>query len=164
MSDRCQHCGKPLDQAKTGRPRKFCSEACRAKARRKSGRLAALAKRVTGRPETPRPETPRPGTPRPTEARERELARSKGSPARAAALGRAMAKVARCEQELAAAKAARAALERPPWERDPLDQPHEYRTFTTVEEMRAGGAALSPPLDTAAVAEAWRQQAEREQG
>jgi hypothetical protein len=151
----CETCDKPLEQAKTGRPRKFCNEACRAKAKRRKLGLAELARRVTGRPETPSPDTPRPEEPRP---REQLLARLKGSPARAAALGRAMAKVKRAEEELAAAKAVRAGLQAEP---DPFDQ-HQFRTYRSIEELHQGGPALSSGIDSFEAAQAIRRELEGE--
>jgi hypothetical protein len=34
----CQHCGEPLEQAKTGRPRLYCSRRCKRAARRRRQR------------------------------------------------------------------------------------------------------------------------------
>jgi hypothetical protein len=157
MSSTCNHCGKPLEQAATGRPRKFCNEACRAKARRP--RLGARAGLVSGRPETPRA-APVPAA-QTEPPRERPLARTQGSPGRAMALGRAEAKVARCEQALAEARAARAALV-PEFGHER----HQFATYGSVEEMRAahGGAVFNPGIDVGKAADAIRRQHEGEQG
>jgi hypothetical protein len=155
---RCLTCNQPLEQAKTGRPRRYCSRRCKRKAARQRrasfGPLRPLQRVAVSAESAPPAQQTEP-------PRERELARSHGSPQRAAALGRAAAKVARCEEELAAARAARAAL-RP--ELDP--EPHRYATYGGIEEMRAahGGAVFNPGIDTNETAQAYRQQAEGEQG
>jgi hypothetical protein len=65
--------------------------------------------------------------------------------------------VARCEQALAEARAARAAL-RPELD---LEDRHEYATFTGEEWLSRKRGAVAPPRDTGAVAEHYRQQAEQ---
>jgi len=144
MSD-CLHCGEPLVYKGSGRRPKFCSEACKSKAKRRRRGLGVLFQGAPKRPETPRAEPP---------AREVKIPRGNFD---AAALGRAMAKVKLAEQELAEARAARAALDAEP---DPLDR-HEFRTFGSVEEMHRGGASTSPGIDTEAVAEAIRERFEQ---
>jgi hypothetical protein len=157
---RCLTCNQPLEQAKTGRPRKYCSRRCKRKAARERVASFGPLRRVSAPPEQPQPvpaaalpEQKRPST----EVLQAQATRAE----RAAALGRAAAKVARCEEELAAARAARAAL-RP--ELDP--EPHRYATYGGIEEMRAahGGAVFNPGIDTNETAQAYRQQAEGEQG
>jgi hypothetical protein len=79
---------------------------------------------------------------------------------RAAALRRALAEVKRCERELAEARAARAALDADP---EP-PEPHEYRTYEGTAWLAAKRGAFSPPLDTEAVARAYRERAEGSEG
>jgi hypothetical protein len=77
-------------------------------------------------------------------------------------MGRAAAKIARAEQALAEAKAARAALDAKPV----ALEPHRFATYSTIEEMHAahGGAVLNSGIDPSEAAEAYRRQAEGEQG
>lgn len=44
----CQKCGKPLEQLRRGRPRRYCSDACRSAAQRDRGRPAADERRRAG--------------------------------------------------------------------------------------------------------------------
>jgi hypothetical protein len=64
------------------------------------------------------------------------------------ALGRAMAKVARCEQALAEARAALAALDAKPVA---IEEPHRFATYGSVEELHAaqGGAVPNPGINVA---------------
>jgi hypothetical protein len=149
----CHHCGKPLKQAKTGRPRRYCNESCKARAKRRKRGLGALFR---GAPKLSSAKPVGPAAPETTSERQAPEARK-----RAEALRRALADVERYEQALAEARAARAALDAEP---DPLEQPHEFRTYGSVEEMRAahGGAVFNPGIDTSEAAEAIRRQLEAE--
>jgi hypothetical protein len=74
-----------------------------------------------------------------------------------------MAKVARCEEELAAAREARAALDAKPVV---LEAPaHRFATYSSVEEMRAAqdGAVLNPGIDAGDAARAIQRKVECEQ-
>jgi hypothetical protein len=149
MTSACEHCGALLEQPKTGRPRKFCSEACKAKAKRRRGRLGSFAEQFRGAPKRP--------APKPREK----------PPERAEALQRALAAVKLAEERLRQALAARAALDaglRNCANDDPLDPPHEHRAFSGDEWLASKGGSFGAPLDTEAVAENYRQQAEGEQG
>jgi hypothetical protein len=148
----CQTRGKPLEQAKTGRPRKYCSEACRSRDKRARSPLGALARRVSGRPETPRAEPVSPTA----EPASSGLAPQGARLEQVRRLGRALAKVKTAEEQLAAANASRAALE-------PVNtEPHFTATYKSLEEMRAahGGGGIPPGRDTSAIAAAIRQQSE----
>jgi hypothetical protein len=71
-----------------------------------------------------------------------------------------MARVGLAEEELAAARVARAALDAEP---DLLAEPHQFRTFGSIEELHAG-ASFNPGPDTAEIASAIRERFEGEQG
>jgi hypothetical protein len=141
---RCLTCNQPLEQAKTGRPRKYCSRRCKRKAARERVASFGPLRRVSAPPEQPQPvpaaalpEQKRPST----EVLQAQARRAE----RAAALGRAAAKVKRAEEELAAAEAARAAL-RP--ELDP-EPPHQFTTYEGGEWLAARRAGRAPrPLDS----------------
>jgi hypothetical protein len=89
----CQTCGKPLEQAKTGRRRRFCSTACKSRAQRRFAPLRAF--RTGAKPTAPAAPVAEPASPAPAPRLER-LER----------LGRALATVKTAEEQLQAAKAA----------------------------------------------------------
>lgn len=135
MTENCAHCNALLAQPKTGRPRKFCSESCKSAAKRRRG-FGALASQFRGAPK-PREEA------------------CKLDPARAAALGRAMARVVLAEADLRRAKAKRQREA----EADPLEGGHTFRTASSPAELREG-PSWNPGVDTELVAERIRRERE----
>jgi hypothetical protein len=132
----CQTCGKPLEQAKTGRRRKFCSTACKSRAQRRFAPLRAF--RTGAKPTASEPAN------QVLHIQARRLARVKE-------LARALARVRAAEEQLAAAKAARAALL--PEERDPS----VCTTYTGDEWLQRDRGGMPAGSDTGEVVDAIRR-------
>jgi hypothetical protein len=115
----CQVCGKPLQYAGTGRPPRYCSERCKAKAKRRRGRRFGAGFGV------------------PKASLRGAFRGTRENPKLAAALER----VRKAEQQLADAKAARAASTIAIVE---TDLPPEVRTYDGQEWLQARREGRAP--------------------